>query len=208
MVRIILIRHGQTEWNQEERFRGRVDIPLDEVGLRQAQATAERLAEYKVTAIYSSPLRRAYTTAEFVARRLNLPVTILDNLIDMSFGTWEGLSIKEAREQDGPLFDKWIKNPEGIRFPEGESIEDVRERAAAALRDVISRHPDETVVLVSHRVICKLLLCEALNIDSSHFWQLAQDTSAINVLEVRDGGMVVTLLNDTCHLNELPASGG
>ncbi|MFQ5925719.1 MAG: histidine phosphatase family protein, partial [Dehalococcoidia bacterium] len=105
MTRIILIRHGQTEWNRGERFRGRVDIGLDETGMRQAEAAAERIARWGVAAIYSSPLKRATVTAQIIASRLHLPVEPVDGINDMDFGIWQGLSIGEARSRYPELFD-------------------------------------------------------------------------------------------------------
>ncbi|KPJ51975.1 MAG: hypothetical protein AMJ37_03800 [Dehalococcoidia bacterium DG_18] len=199
MARIILIRHGQTEWNREERFRGRVDIDLDETGLRQAEAAARRIAQWEVAAIYSSPLKRAMTTAEIIANRLGLPVKPLEEINDMDFGAWQGLSIAEVKEKYPELFDLWRYSPQRLRIPEGESLEDVRNRVAAAIDDLVAGHENGTVAVVTHRVVCKVLLCHLLGLDNSHFWQIAQDATAINIFEVKGGIATVRLINDTCH---------
>jgi len=203
LARIILVRHGQTEWNREERFRGRVDIDLDEVGVRQAKAAADRLAQWGVAAIYSSPLKRAMATAEAIAERLGLAVQTLDGINDMHFGVWQGLSVAEARKDYPELFELWRRSPEQLRIPEGETLDDVQKRAVATINDLVAKHEDETVALVTHRVVCKVLLCHALGLDNSHFWQIAQEATAINLFEIRGGRITVSLINDTCHLRNL-----
>ena len=203
MTRILLIRHGQTEWNREERFRGRVDIDLDEVGIRQAEAAAERVAQWEVAAIYSSPLRRAIATAKTIANRLGLPVALLEGINDMDFGRWQGLSIHEVETEYPELFDLWRYRPEQLKIPEGESLDDVKKRVLATIDDLVAKHENETVALVTHRVVCKVLLCHLLGLDNAHFWQIAQDATAINLFEARGGWTVVTLVNDTCHLRAL-----
>ncbi|TET40003.1 MAG: histidine phosphatase family protein [Dehalococcoidia bacterium] len=205
MTRIILVRHGQTEWNREERFRGRVDIDLDETGVRQAQAAAEKIARWDVAAIYSSPLKRAMATAQIIASRLGLPVEPLHGINDMDFGIWQGLSIEEARRRYRELFDLWRYSPQRLEIPEGETLEDVQRRAVATIDDLVARHQNETVALVTHRVVCKVLLCHLLGLDNSHFWQIAQDTTAINLFELWEGWSSLRLLNDTCHLRNLEA---
>jgi broad specificity phosphatase PhoE len=203
LARIVLIRHGQTEWNREERFRGRVDIDLDEMGSRQAEAAAQRIAQWEVAAIYSSPLKRALATAGIIAKRLGLPVEPLDGINDMDFGVWQGLSVSEAREKYPDLFDLWRYSPQRLKIPEGESLEDVQNRVDATINDLAARYENETVALVTHRVVCKVLLCHLLGLDNSHFWQIAQDATAINTFEVRGGIPTVRLINDTCHLRAL-----
>ena len=203
MTRFILVRHGQTGWNKEARFRGRVDIELDEMGVRQAEATAERLAGCEATAVFSSPLKRAMMTAEPVARRLGLEVAPLEGINDMDFGSWEGRSVDEVRKRDEELFDQWRRSPDVIRIPGGETLDEVRQRVAAALDELSGRYENDTVVLVTHRVVCKVLLCYLLGLDDSHFWRIAQDTAAVNCFYMGGGSSTVSLVNDTCHLRHL-----
>ncbi|MGB2852959.1 MAG: histidine phosphatase family protein, partial [Dehalococcoidia bacterium] len=136
MTRFVLIRHGQTGWNKEARFRGRIDIDLDETGMRQAQAVGERFAQSELAAIYSSPLKRAMATAEPIGQRLSLQVVPLEGINDMNFGSWEGRSIDEVKEQDKELFDLWRYSPEKLSIPGGETLDDVRQRVAATVDDL------------------------------------------------------------------------
>ncbi|MDY6908083.1 MAG: histidine phosphatase family protein [Chloroflexota bacterium] len=202
MTRVVLVRHGQTEWNREERFRGKVDIELDETGFRQVAAAAEQVAQYGPVAVYSSPLKRAMSTAEPIARRLGLRVEPLEGINDMDFGSWQGMAIAEVRERYPQLFEQWRYSPERLQIPGGESLDGVRDRVVAALDGAVARHEDQTFAFVTHRVVCKVLLCYLLGMDNSHFWQIAQDAAAINVFDVWEGGANVRLINDTCHLKE------
>ena len=203
MTRLIVVRHGQTEWNRVERFRGRADIGLDEVGIRQAEAAAARIIDWEVSAVYSSPLRRALTTAEILAQPFGLQVKPLPGIIDIDYGEWQGLSPEEAIARDGGLYSKWLNRPHKVKFPGGESLAEVRERAASAVDGLIAQHPKETVVLVSHKVVCQILILSSLGLDNSHFWQITQDVCAINLFEVRGSIPSALFLNDTCHLKGL-----
>ncbi len=186
-----------------ERFRGRADIKLDEIGIKQAEAAAARIAEWQVSAVYSSPLRRASTTAEILARRFGLEVKLLPGIIDIDYGEWQGMSPAGAAVKDGGLYSKWLESPHKVKFPGGESLAEVRERAASAVDGLIAQHPKETVVLVSHKVVCQILILSLLGLNNSHFWQITQDVCAVNLFEVRGGVPSALSLNDTCHLKGL-----
>jgi len=203
MTSIYLVRHGQTAWNKEEIFRGRTDIPLDENGLKQAELAGEYLKEVEIHAIYSSPLSRAWQTAQKIAQFHNLNVQPLEGIIDMSFGRWEGHAHQEIKEIDRETYRQWREEPHLVRLPGGESLNDVRIRSMAALEEVIRNHPEKTLVLVSHRVINKVLLCAILGLDNSHFWQITQDPTAINLIQYRNGKYILSLVNEICHLKLL-----
>jgi broad specificity phosphatase PhoE len=203
MTSIYLVRHGQTAWNKEEIFRGRTDVPLDETGLRQAELAGEYFKEISLQGIYSSPLSRAWQTAERIARPKGLKVEPLEGLIDMSFGSWEGRPLQEVREVDQERYRQWRDEPQLFKLPDGEGLDEIRSRAMAVLERIVQKHPEETVVLVSHRVVNKVLLCGVLGIDNSHFWQIAQDTTAINLIQYKQGRYVLSLMNETCHLKAL-----
>ena len=205
MTRFILVRHGQTAWNREERFRGRMDLLLNATGLRQAYAAAIYLKDHEIAAIYSSPLKRTLETAKVIANQKGLPVYPYEGLIDIDFGEWQGLSPDEASARDGDLYQTWLYRPHEMLFPGGERLDDVRERVTSAVENLATRHPEETVALVSHMVVCRVLLCAMLGLDNSHYWQVGQDVCAINIFEIRDGAPTVSLINETCHLKGLAA---
>ena len=203
MTRLIIVRHGRTEWNRVERFRGRADIGLDEVGMKQAESAAKRITGWPISMIYSSPLRRASTTAEVIADRVGLKLRLMPGIIDIDYGVWQGLSTEEVVARDSRLYSQWIESPNKVKFPGGESFAEVRERVASAVNGLIQQHPKETVVLVSHKVICQILILSLLGLDNSHFWQITQDFCAMNLFEVRGGIPSALCLNDTCHLEGL-----
>ncbi len=200
MTRIILVRHGQTEWNRIERFRGQMDVPLNEMGHRQAEAIAKALTGWPVVAVYASPLCRAQDTARPIAEAFQLPCQTLDGLLDIHYGQWAGLSPEEAQARYPEMHALWRTAPHLARPTGGESLADVRERAVAALHQTIAAHPAQTIVLVGHQVVNKVLCCAVLGLDLSHFWRIRQDNACISIFEYQDGVFEIVLLNDTCHL--------
>ncbi|MEW6377797.1 MAG: histidine phosphatase family protein [Thermodesulfobacteriota bacterium] len=203
MTSIYLVRHGQTAWNKEEIFRGRTDVPLDETGLRQAELAGEYFKGMEIHGIYASILSRAWETAQRIARFHDLKVQPMEGIIDMSFGNWEGHPHQEIRQNDREIYRQWIEKPHRVRIPGGESLDEVRVRAMAALRKVIQLNPRKTLVLVSHRVVNKVILCGILGLSNSHFWQITQDPTAINLIQYKEGKYILSLMNETCHLKPL-----
>jgi len=203
VTQFILVRHGQTGWNRQERFRGLADIDLNEVGAKQAEAVSYRVMQWKVDAVYSSPLKRAVSTAQSIAGRFGLPVVTLDGIIDMNFGDWQGLTIEEVKNRYPEQFDFWLNSPHRLEIPGGETLDEVRQRAVTAINGLAKQHVGQTIAMVTHRVVCKVLLLAFLGLDNSHFWQIAQDTTAVNAFEINKGEPTVTLINDTCHLKGL-----
>ncbi len=209
MTRVILIRHGQTAWNKEERVRGQVEVPLDAMGMAQAEATAERvLKDFRPVAVYCSPLQRAVQTAEPIARRLGLEVQPVANLNDMNFGHWQGLSPDEVSQRWPEMARAWLKAPHTVNFPGGESLDVVKERSMTSLHQLIERHSDEELVIVGHTVVNRVLLCAVIGLDNSNYWRIGQNTCAINVFTWRRGTFFVEALNDTCHLRGLSTAEG
>jgi len=206
MTRIILVRHGQTAWNRVERFRGQEDLPLDETGLRQAAAAGQYIAaHWSPSAIYCSPLQRAVQTAQAIGDSCGLPVQLRPELTDIDYGEWQGLTPSEAAERYPALHRNWIEAPHTVQIPGGDSLASLRQRSFPALRAVIDSHSGETVVIVAHTVVNRVLLCAILGLDNSRFWRLWQETAAINVFDWDGTDFTLVSLNDTCHLR---AKGG
>ena len=203
MTKILLVRHGQTEWNRVERFRGQADVPLNDTGLAQAEATGKRVGStWRIDAIYSSPLSRAVKTAEAIARHTQLEVQVLPGFTDIDYGEWQGLSPEEVRQRWPEALDDWYHRPEIAQIPKGESLDDLRRRAMAVLRALIRQHPTDTLALVGHTVINRVTLMAVLGLGNDRFWHIKQDTCAINVIESKEDDFVIVSLNDTCHLNQ------
>jgi broad specificity phosphatase PhoE len=200
-VTFILVRHGQTEWNRVERFRGRADVPLNETGLMQAEATGQRVAgQWQPAAVYSSPLSRAVKTAEAIASHFDLPVQTHPDLIDIDYGEWQGLTPDEARECWPEQVEYWYNNPEQASVPGGETLDALHTRAMQTVKELADRHPRQTIVLVGHTVINRIILLGVLGLGNDRFWHFRQDTCAINVFETDGNEFVLVSLNDTCHL--------
>lgn len=200
MTRLIIVRHGQTEWNRNERFRGRADIPLNDVGLRQARAAAQRIAvAWPVQAIYYGDLARTRMTAQAIGAACNTTASAQAGLLDIDFGAWTGLTPDEVGARSSDLLALWRTRPHELRIPGGESLDDVRRRSFVCMEDVAARHDGQTIVLVSHLVVCRLLILAALGLDNSHFLHIQQETATMNVLEWQNGVYTIVSINDACH---------
>jgi broad specificity phosphatase PhoE len=202
MTTIMLIRHGDTDWNVEEIFRGRVDVELNEIGVKQAELLAKHLTDERIVAIYSSPLKRALKTAETIAKPHSIDATIAPELIDFDYGEWQGLSHDTVKEKYKALYDEWLNNPHLVKMPKGESLDDVRERAFSLVEKVVAQH-EGTVALVSHRVVGKVVICALLGLDNSHFWNIRLDTCGVTTFVYEKNRFVLIQHNDTSFLKPL-----
>jgi len=181
MLEIIIIRHGETAWNTADIFRGRVPIGLSEEGLKQAEKLGEYLSQKTLKAVYCSPLPRALQTAEAIARRQNLAAQPVEGINDQDFGEWEGVSVQEVKNRYPEGYKVWRERPDLARIPNGESLQNVRERTLKALDRIITENQGGSVALVTHRVIAKVLITALLGLDNSHFWNIEQDTCGVTV---------------------------
>jgi len=205
MTEIILARHGETKWNVEEVFRGRMDVELNETGIKQAQLLAGHLKDTRIEAVFSSPLKRALKTAEEVASPHRLEVQVSPGLNDLDFGEWQGIPLPEVKEKYKDLFREWADSPGTVVLPGGEGLDNVTARAMALVNMVVAEYKG-TVVLVSHRVVNKVLVLALLGLDNSHFWNIRQDTCAITTFNYVNGRFVLAVHNDTSYLRPLRAA--
>jgi broad specificity phosphatase PhoE len=167
----------------------------------QAEATGKRVAvEWRPTAIYSSPLSRAVNTAEAIARHFGLPVQVHPGIADIDYGQWQGLTPDEVKERWPEIHYAWYNAPHTARIPGGETLDHLRARGMAAVNALAARHAKQTIVLVGHTVINRVILLGVLGLGNDRFWRLKQDTCAINVFEADGGEFTLASLNDTCHL--------
>ena len=202
MTTIMLIRHGDTDWNLEEIFRGRADIELNETGIKQAELLAKYLEGVSLVAVYSSPLKRALKTAEIIAGPQFADVTLSRELIDFDYGEWQGLSHDTVKDKYKMLYEEWMKKPHLVRIPKGESLDDVRKRAVSLVNQVAARHQG-IVALVSHRVILKVIICALLGLDNSHFWNIKVDTCGITTFIHKDESFILEKHNETSFLKSI-----
>jgi probable phosphoglycerate mutase len=202
VTKIILIRHGHVEGIKPERFRGRRDLPLTRRGQAEAVAVAQCVAQsWKPDHIYTSPLTRCVATGASIARACNLEARTLADLNDIDYGAWEFMSHQDAQRSNPVLFNAWLATPHLVRFPDGESLQDLAVRAANALRFIIGRHSDESVVAVGHDSVNRTILLLALDMPLSLYWRIAQEPCCINEIDIVDGRILVRRMNETHHLD-------
>ena len=200
-MRIILARHGETPWNAAGRYQGQADIPLSPMGEAQARALGERLREVPVTRAVASPLGRARQTAEFALGERRGMLSTDPGLMEIAHGTWEGLLASEIGERDPERLQAWRDTPHEVLMPEGESLQHVFDRAWPALaRAAEGLGDDDTLLVVAHDAVNRVLLCHVLGIPLARLWTFRQAPTTLNLLEGPTvDRLEVVRLNDCSH---------
>lgn len=204
LTRLILIRHGETIWNRQKRYMGHSDVPLNETGVRQAEALAVRLASEPFEAIYSSDLQRARRTAEIIARDSGVAVRLDPRLRELSFGQWEGTTEDDLRSAHPQEYLAWQTDPSFVP-PGGESMDQLGERAYAALREIARNHLMGTVTVVAHGGSLHAGVLMALGMPLRGRWSFYLYNASISELWIAENEAVLVRVNDTHHL--APATG-
>ncbi len=204
MTKILLIRHGHVEGIKPERFRGRAPLDLTALGRAEAQAVAGRVAgAWKPSKVYTSPMGRCIETGAAIAEACGAPTEVRDDLTDIDYGAWQFKTFAEAKSENPALFAAWFATPHLVRFPNGELLQDLVARAANALRFVLARHPDDTIVLVGHDSVNRALLMQLIDQPLSAYWRLAQSPCCLNEIDIADGKISVQRVNETGYLEAL-----
>jgi broad specificity phosphatase PhoE len=202
MLSVYFVRHGQTDYSRQNRFCGSTDAPLNDVGLRMAEALAARYADFGFDAIYSSPLRRTRETAEPVARPAGLDVIALDGLREIAYGEWEGRPERDVERDDHERFAAWAAHPARVAPPGGETATAIAARATDALDRIRAHHDRGKVLVVSHKATIRILLCTLLGVDVDHFRRrVAQRVAAVSCVDFKKDGPLLQMLNDVSHLD-------
>ncbi|HTR87140.1 MAG TPA: histidine phosphatase family protein [Reyranella sp.] len=202
MTKLLLSRHGHVEGIKPKRFRGRAELALTDLGQRQADLVAARIArQWKPVAVYTSGLQRCVVTAGKIAGACGLEARVLDGLMDLDYGAWQMRVQDDVAIEQPELFRLWHAAPHLVRFPDGESLQDLVARTSNALRTVLAKHPGDTVVMVGHDSVNRALLLQLLDQPLSAYWKLAQDPCTLNEVDVDGGGVMVHRINDTSHLD-------
>ena len=202
-MELILIRHGETDWNRERFFRGREDIPLNANGIAMAELTAEALKDRVFEAIYSSPLKRAMVTAKRIAIPHQIDVRQKWDFIDIDYGAWAGMKEEEVKAQWPKDYVRWLENPARMRFFRGESMKKAWRRVNSALREIIFVHGTGSVVIVTHRIPIKMMTAYMLHKKPRDIVDIKHDPCGISVFQVSDRRSTPVKLNDTSHLESL-----
>lgn len=200
-TRFLFVRHGETAWNRHPRFRGRVDVPLNRTGVRQAERVGNRLADIRLAAIYASPLARTIRTAEAIADHHDLAVIAAPEIIDMDFGAWHGRTPAAVRRTDPRRHARWRTAPSSVRVPGGERLTDVQRRATDGLTALARRHRGTTVAVVSHDIVGRVLVCTALGVSLDAVWRVPQDNAALSILDHDGRALAAVSINDRAHLD-------
>ena len=206
MTTLLLVRHGHVEGIKPERFRGRRDVPLSDLGLQQSRATAQYITgRWHPTAIYTSPLQRCVHTGGEIAVRCRLSTETLEELSDLDYGEWQWQTPEEVGARWPEQLALWQTSPQLMRFPQGESLQDLQARLSDALRVILHRHANKTVVLVGHDSGLRVLLLQLLELPLSAYWRLAQDPCGVSEVDVSGSAVKLLRMNETLHTEAMPA---
>jgi len=203
---IILVRHGETDWNRTRRLQGQQGAELNKRGRAQVEALALALRQEPLRAIYSSPLARAIETARAINCYHQVSLEQRDGLMEMDLGDFNGLYAKDLMRQHPELFKAWSEDPASVRMPNGETLEEVQGRAWAAVEEIVRAYPDGSVLLCGHHFVNLTILCKILGLGLTHFRRLYQAPGALNIIEKGRGRYSLICINDTCHLKGIDRS--
>ncbi len=203
MLRLFLVRHGQSVWNDEKRIQGQQDIPLGDEGRKQAIALGERLKGRQFQACFSSPLKRATETAELILKASgnSNPIITLPELMERNFGDWEGKSIDDLQLLFPNDFSQWLAAHQIPAPPNGESMDELMKRVERGL-DQILAVKEGNVLVVGHSGSIKAAICIFFRLPLSSFVRMRIDNASLTILEIEDGRNRLVQFNDTCHLHE------
>jgi len=203
MTKILLTRHGHVEGIRPERFRGRAELALTEQGLVEAAALAKRIAAcWKPVMIYTSALQRCVTTGTLIAKACGIKAESLNGLMDIDYGAWQMRTYAEIEAEMPQAYRLWMTVPQRVRFPDGESLQDLLARTGDVLRLVLDRHPGDTVVMVGHDSVNRAILLQLLDQPLSAYWRLAQSPCALNEIDIVGDKVTVQRINDTAHVDQ------
>jgi phosphoserine phosphatase len=202
-LRLFAIRHGETEFARDRRFAGAREVPLTERGRRQCEAVARALRGVAVSAVYASPLGRAQTSAEAIAAAQGLAVLTAPAFREMAFGDWEGLTRADVAVRFPEQFEAWRLAPDGVRPPGGEALQTVADRVAGGLAALCEAHEGQSVVLVSHAIVTRLIVLAALGLGPDRLWSVDASPAGITEIEYQDSWVTVHRMNTLIHLDGL-----
>ncbi len=206
--RIILVRHGETDWNLQGRFQGQIDIPLNSKGLEQASSAGQYLSNLKIDQAFSSSMTRPKQTAQAILKyHPGVKIVSEEDLIEIGHGLWEGKLESEIQASWPELLESWKKSPDKVQMPEGENIQEVWERAVLCWQRLCnSLSKNETALVVAHDAVNKTILCHLLGLSPADIWMVKQGNGGVSVIDLADNqneSDVVTCLNLTSHLGSV-----
>ena len=199
MLHLMLVRHGETEWNVQRRYQGQSDVLLSGLGKQQAELVAKRLTSRGIDAVYASDLKRAWQTAQIIAERNGLDVISEPRLRELKFGILEGLTFDEARERYPEMIDAWLEDFNNT--PQGaETIDLFNARIVSLLDDLKGKHDEQVVLLVGHGGSLSEILRVVLGLSPEKRWYLEMENASLSEVLIAEEYVSVKRLNDSCHL--------
>ena len=202
MAKLILVRHGITRLYHDQRFWGKTDVELSDAGIKQSEQLRDRLAKEKITAIYSSTLKRARVTAEIIASRHGLNVQPCAELNECNFGYMEGLTFAEIKNLHPELAETLNGFDTVVQFPGGENFSDLDKRVKSFLKRIAELKDKDTAVIVAHGGPLLLIICHLLGIGVKHWRKIRLELASISILDTYPEGIILSSLNDVCHLKK------
>jgi alpha-ribazole phosphatase/probable phosphoglycerate mutase len=203
MKKIVLIRHGETDWNNMKKYQGASDIPLNSAGRAQARRTSVRLEGWPLDRIVSSPKERALETSEIIRDRISpgAELHIHSGLSEISYGKWEGMTVSAIKAEYGDLYSAWKEDPTSYTPPGGESFDDALNRVSSAMEDILRPgRDDEDIAVICHGGTIRLLLVSLLDISPSLVWRMKIQNCSLNGVQVLKGKNILAFLNDHLHI--------
>ncbi len=205
MLRLLLVRHGESIWNEEDRIQGQQDVPLSERGRQQAIVLGKWLKGVPIDACYASPLSRAMETAQLMLEAMAQKVLVrpLPALMERAFGEWEGKQVSEVKERYPNEFAQWVAQHYAPAPPGGESLSEFLSRVEQGLMEIVRNVPNGTVLMVGHSGSVKAAFCILFRLPLSSFARLRISNASLTVVELWNGQAWLLAFNDTCHLDTM-----
>lgn len=200
LTKLFLIRHGQSEWNKLNLIQGQKNVSLTELGKKQAKSLGNRLINEDIHIIYTSDLLRAYSTAQIISDIIEKPMASKEDIREIKFGSWEGLSTQEIQEKYNKEYSTWLKEPHNLNIDGIETLQLLQTRAMNCIRNIIDSNQGKNIAIVSHGATLKTIILGLLDMDISHFKNISLNNVSLTTIECRTYNKVLTLLNDISHL--------
>ena len=203
-MRLLIIRHGESEWNRQGLYQGQYDAPLSELGLKQADALGQRLSNEPIFSIYTSPLQRAAKTAEAVAKyHTDVPFHKETALFEIDHGQWEGLTSAQVGERFGAGLQEWRVHPTRAQMPDGESFSNILKRVLDFRDQLYEQYPEQNILVSTHDVVVKILVADALGMNMDRINRIWVTNASISVIEYGNELPYLVSLSEACHLGRL-----
>jgi alpha-ribazole phosphatase len=205
LSKIILVRHGQTAWHAQGRYAGTTDVPLDELGVQQAQRVADHLQDMEIGVVFSSPLSRCLKLAQMVAETHGMEVVVDDRLRELDLGRWDGEMLDDIVKKDAEILKQWTRDPTSVTIPGGESLAAVQERSMDWLRDASAGYGDGQLLACSHGGPIRAILAAVIGLPLSNLFRMTVDLASISVINYKGKFSNLETLNERSHLEGLEA---